>query len=140
MEKHRSIAQCTACHRKIDPYGMALENFDVIGAWRTRYRALDATNNPRRPQLVEGPYGDCAGPALQGDRFEGFLEFRRLLLERDDQLHENLAEKLAVFALGRTMGFADEEDLRQIVAETKEQGGVRSMIHALVRSPMFFKP
>jgi hypothetical protein len=141
LAKHRSIAQCNSCHRKIDPYGIALERFDVIGAWREKYRALEPTANPNRPKLVDGPevIANDSLPDL-GD-FRDFREFRQLLLKKENLMFENVARKLATFALGRRMDFADQADLKQLAATTKAQGGgMKTMIRELVASELFRRP
>ncbi|MEZ6130193.1 MAG: DUF1592 domain-containing protein [Planctomycetaceae bacterium] len=141
MERHRSIAQCASCHRKIDPYGIALENFDVIGGWRNAYRALQPTANPNRPRLVDGPTVISSDVLPRRGAFEDFHQFRRLLLEEQPRVDLNLARQLTTFALGRSVGFADEEQLRQIVSATqRDAGGMKTMIRELVQSELFRKP
>ena len=141
LAKHRTIPQCAACHRKIDPYGMALENFDVIGGWREKYRALQPGANPRRPKLVDGNAIQCDDALPQLGAFKDFRAFRSLLLQREDLVQKNMAHKLATFALGRSMDFADEEALKQIVANTtRRQAGLKTMIRELVTSDLFQKP
>jgi hypothetical protein len=141
MEKHRTIPQCAACHRKIDPYGMALENFDVIGGWREHYRALQPTSNPRRPKLVDGPSVSSDDKLPQLGSFEDFRAFRQLLLQREDLVQKNMIHKLATFALGRSMDFADESALKQIITHAKQNnGGLKTMIRELVASELFCKP
>ncbi|MFT4691055.1 MAG: hypothetical protein ACJASX_001850 [Limisphaerales bacterium] len=141
LEKHRTIPQCAACHRKIDPYGMALENFDVIGGWRESYRALQPTNNPKRPKLVAGHPVNSEDRLPQLGSFTDFRAFRNLLLQREDLVQQNMVHKLATFALGRTMDFADEAALQTIVANTQNQnGGLRTMIRELIASELFRKP
>lgn len=141
LARHRSIAQCAACHRKIDPYGFALENFDVIGGWREKYRALEPTANPKRPQLVDGPAVVASDTLPGGDEFHGFREFRQLLLRQEPLVYKNMARQLAAYALGRGMGFADEQDLEQIVARTRHHGGgLKTMLEELVVSELFQRP
>lgn len=141
LAKHRSIAQCSSCHRKIDPYGIALENFDVIGGWRENYRALQPTANPNRPKLVEGPGVISSDRLPQAGDFADFREFRQLLLKDVPLVRQNMARQLATFALGRSMEFADEEALEQIVAQTSSQsGGLKTMIRELVTSQLFQSP
>jgi len=141
LAKHREIAQCSSCHEKIDPYGIALENFDVIGLWRESYRALKPTGNPNRPEVVDGQPIDAADKLPRHGAFSDFRQFRELL-KRDDQLvHKNVAHKLATYALGRKMDFADELALKEITTKTKQsEGGLRTMIHELVASELFAKP
>lgn len=140
LAKHRNIAQCAACHAKIDPYGIALENFDVTGGWRESYRALVEAKNGRKT-LGEGK------PVQPGDKlpklgsFTGFTEFRSLLKKNETLVFQNVAEKLATYALGRSLGFADREDIDQIVKTTRANGGgLRTMVGELVTSPLFRRP
>ena len=138
LERHRSIAQCASCHRRIDPYGIALENFDVIGGWRENYRALEPTANPNRPKLVDGPAVISSDNMPRQGRFDNFRQFRKLLLEQDDLVHRNVARQLATFALGRSMDFSDEEDIHNIASATQSRsGGMKTMIRELVTSRLF---
>ena len=140
LEKHRSIAQCASCHRKIDPYGFALENFDVIGGWRENYRALEPTANPNRPKLIDGPEVVSSDSMPRRGEFQDFREFRELLLQEEELVFKNVARQLATFALGRSMDFADEELLDDIVARTKTAGGgLKTMIRELVTTRIFKK-
>lgn len=141
LEKHREIAQCSNCHKKIDPYGIALENFDVIGGWRETYRALEPTRNPNRPELVDGQPVAVDDTLPRHGRFGDFEEFIELMKRDERLLYENLAHKLAIFALGRKMDFADEAPLSEIAEETKRSGGgMRTMIKHLVSSELFRRP
>lgn len=141
LAKHREIAQCANCHKKIDPYGMAMENFDVIGGWRENYRALEPTRNPRHPKLVDGKPVDANDRLPRHGSFSDFEGFRDLLKKDERLVYENMAHKLAVFALGRKMDFADDKTLKKIAADTKRGGGgLRTMIRGLVTSEMFARP
>jgi hypothetical protein len=141
MAKHRTIDQCASCHVKIDPYGLALENFDVIGGWREKYRALRPTNNPNRPKLGDGQPVIAADELPGLGAFASFTEFRALLSKRENLVFDNMAHKLATFALGRSMTLADEAELRDIAAKTKAAGGgMRTMIRELAASPLFRRP
>ncbi|MCB1236679.1 MAG: DUF1588 domain-containing protein, partial [Verrucomicrobiae bacterium] len=141
LAKHREIPQCGACHRKIDPYGMALENFDVIGAWRENYRALKPGPNPKRPVLSEGQPVDASDELPDHGAFADFREFRRQLLTREDLVFENVARTLAVYALGREMDFSDEVAIRELSAATRDSGGgMKTLIHRLIESDLFHQP
>ena len=144
LAKHRLIPQCNSCHRKIDPYGIALENFDVIGAWREKYRALKppkVVTQWSKPTLIDGPAVVSNDEISPHGAFKNFQEFRQILFKNEHQVFRNVAEKLAMFALGRTMDFTDREDIDNIVKETKSKGGgMKTMLHALVQSPIFRKP
>lgn len=141
LERHRSIAQCASCHRKIDPYGFALENFDVIGGWRENYRVLDPTAKSNRPKLVDGLAVVSSGTIARHGEFADLREFRKLLQKQEGLLLANVADQLATFALGRSTNFTDDDELRQVVARTKANGsGLKTMIHELVMSQLFRRP
>jgi hypothetical protein len=141
LAKHRTIAQCAACHRKIDPFGFALENFDVIGAWRTNYRALIPEKGRQRGRLSEGKPVIAADELPKLGAFNDFTEFRALLLKNEPLVFRNTAEKLATYALGRRMGFADRADIESIVKTTKANGGgLHTMLVTLVQNPIFRRP
>lgn len=140
LAKHREITQCNNCHRKIDPYGIALENFDVIGGWRASYRALKPTVNPNRPEVIAGKPVESNDTMPRHGSFSDFREFRELLKKDEQLVHTNMARKLATFALGRSMTFADEQTLTSIAAQTKSTGGLRTMIKLLVTSELFQRP
>jgi mono/diheme cytochrome c family protein len=141
LAKHRTNAQCAACHAKIDPYGMALENFDVIGGWRTSYRALLPIAGRRRTALGDGKLVNATDTLPKLGAFHGFTEFRALLKQREPLVFHNVAGKLASYALGRATGFTDQGDLDAIVKTTQAGGGgFRTMLEALVLSPMFQRP
>lgn len=141
LAKHRTIEQCASCHRKIDPYGMALENFDVVGGWRENYRALAPSANPNRPKRVDGQKVVCKDEIPGLGAFEDFRAFRSLLARREGLIYENVARTLATFALGRAMGFADEEAIKGVAARTRaKRAGLRTMIRELASGELFRKP
>lgn len=141
LEKHRSIEQCGACHRKIDPYGIAMENFDVIGGWRDRYRALEPSRNPNRPNLVDGPTVIAEDRLPGGATFANFREFRSQLMAKEDLVALNVARQLATFGLGRRMNFADELELKEIVESVhRRDKGMRTLLIELTASELFRRP
>src|SRR5690606_37931454 len=90
LEQHRENPSCHSCHSVIDPVGFALENFDLIGAWRGRDgdSLVDATGT-----LVDGT--PVAGPA----------DLRQALLEREELFVSTFTEKLLTYALGRSLEY-----------------------------------
>ena len=148
LEKHRDDASCASCHRKMDPPGFALENFDVMGAWRDRYRAIDEAKQPEVGRGKNGhPFGyhlglpvDAAGELPDGRPFVDVRDFKKLLGKEDEALARNLARQLVVYATGAPVHFSDREHVEAILAAAKPQAyGVRSLIHALVQSDFFLK-
>jgi hypothetical protein len=141
LARHRDVPACASCHRKIDPLGLALENFDVIGGWRDRYRALVEPRPGARAKLSAGPLVDAAGEWAGVGRFDGFVEFRELVKRREDLVVRNLTHQLATFALGRAPGFADRQALERIADHVRESGrGCKSLVLEIVSSPVFTGP
>ena len=148
LAKHRSVAECAACHQKIDPPGFALESFDVMGAWRTHYRASLAGNekgvdlkfNGKPAQYKIGLPVDSAGQLPDGNQFVDINEFRELLVKMEPQIARHLLEQFIVYATGTPAGFADESIVDAMLESlARKSYGVRSMIHEVVQSDLFRK-
>jgi hypothetical protein len=150
LAKHRSVPSCAGCHSKIDPPGFALENFDVIGGWRTRYRSLGVGDRVDkdvdkyakvRVQYKLGPPVDATGELPGGAAFKEIRDFKKLLLRDPDGLAGALTGKLLAYALGRNIGFSDRAEIARIVASVKPGNyGFRSLILEIVTSPVFHAP
>jgi hypothetical protein len=141
LAKHRDIASCASCHRKIDPPGFALENFDVIGGWRVHYRALVEPMPGARAKLSDGSPVDSADEWAGVGQFSNFQEFRELVKKREDLVTQNLTHQLFTFALGRAPGFADRQPLKDIATHVREkQSGMKSLVLDIVSSPVFTNP
>ena len=103
MEQHRKNPACASCHRVIDPVGFALENFDAVGAWRTRDGG------------TVGVPVDASGQLADGTPISGVVELRQALLRRPETFVETLTEKLLTYAVGRGLGASDMPVVRSIV-------------------------
>jgi hypothetical protein len=126
LGKHRANETCAACHRKIDPYGFALENFDAIGCWRANY-SKDHKVDP-------------SGALPSGEKFNGVSEFRRLLIARHEQFARCLTEKLITYALGREPALADRAVIDAILQNlSSNKGGFKDLVRAVVLSESFQK-
>lgn len=124
MERHRDNPTCFECHRRIDPLGLAMENFDHVGVWREQYS--------KKSQI------DPSGEMADGTRIGGSDGVRKYLLDRPDQFSRCLTEKLFVYALGRRLSFTDREDIDRIVAQMPKRGfGLRELVHQIVASETF---
>ncbi|MCB1119929.1 MAG: DUF1592 domain-containing protein [Verrucomicrobiae bacterium] len=133
LDKHRHTPQCAVCHVKIDPPGFALENYDVIGGWRENYRAIQDKGSWKN-----GPAVDASFALLDGTPFEDIDEFKQILLQHPDKIAHNLIEKCIIFATGASIEFADRNDMEIILHQIeKNDYGFRSLIHAVVQSPVF---
>ncbi|MBK8094604.1 MAG: DUF1592 domain-containing protein [Verrucomicrobiaceae bacterium] len=144
LAKHSTLESCNACHRVIDPPGFALENYDVIGGWRERFRSIDQGEKVdlkvegRKVRYRLGPPVDATGEMPGGEKFAHLDDLKKLLLADPDRIARCVAEKLLTFATGRPMGFSDRSALDQLVAQSKKKGHtMRDMIHAIVQSEVF---
>ena len=148
LKKHRADASCASCHKKIDPPGFALESFDVMGRWRENYRSLG--EGSKRIEGVGrsgneyvhyiGQKVDASGTTAEGSAFTDIVEFKKLLLEDAEAIARNLTEQLLVYATGAPIRFSDRDEVAAILEKTRASNyGVRSIIHEIVRSPLFLR-
>jgi hypothetical protein len=144
LAKHREMESCAACHRLIDPPGFAFENFDVMGGWRERYRAIDKgepATGSKDGQALEYKIAlpvEAASETKDGAKFTNIDDFRVLLLKDEEAIARNLLRLLVIYATGANVSFADSAKLDDMMSRLKTKGyGVRSMIHEIVQSPLF---
>lgn len=145
LDRHRTQESCRSCHLKIDPPGFALENFDVMGGWRDRYRSESggelARGLAKSGQAFEFHYAlpvDASGALPDGRAFADIREFKRLLLADDRLIARNLVRQLAVYATGAPIGFADRPEIEALLNRASSSHyGVRSLVRELVRSDLF---
>jgi len=125
MEKHRQQPTCAACHTIMDPIGFSLENFDLIGRWRTTDGGtpIDATS-----QLVDGT------------RLDGPASLRRALLARSDVFVRTMTNKLLTYATGRALKYYDMPAVRAIANDAaKNNNRFSSLVLGIVKSDAFQK-
>ena len=147
LDKHRAADQCSLCHNKIDPPGYALENYDVIGGFRERYRiiasdeelaAIDASKNKKQIRFKAGPKVDSKDQLPTGEVFRSIEEFKRLILARPEPVVRNLTERLVIYSTGHDVEFSDREEIAAITESvSKSNYGLRSLVHAIVQSKIF---
>lgn len=126
LDKHRSNESCYSCHITIDPPGLALESFDPVGRWRTRYGRGN------------GAKVDPTGATPDGVKFADILDWKKIYSERDDQLARAFATHFLTYATGAPLRFSDHETVKGIVAQAGKSGyGVRSIIHVCLESSIF---
>ncbi len=106
MEEHRANPACSSCHNVIDPLGLALENFDVTGAWRIR---------------DEGNPVDPVGLMYDGTELAGPADLRDALLARSDVVVSTFVENLMAYALGRRVEYYDMPTIREITRTAAER-------------------
>ena len=143
LAAHRDIETCAACHRRIDPPGFALECFDPIGRYRTRYRSTAPESGlfaflSGGATYSAGPEVDASGITSSGVEFAGIREFKRELLKDREQIARNLISKLVVYSTGGEIQFADRAEIESILNDTREDGfPLREIIHRIVQSRLF---
>jgi hypothetical protein len=144
LAKHRQQASCATCHRKMDPAGFALENFDVIGGWREHYRSLAVGEKVRakvdglQVKYLEGRPVEAADELADGRRFADVDELKKLLLADRAQIARCVAGKLLTYATGGGPTFADRQAIDRIVERSqKSDFGLRTIVHEVVQSPAF---
>jgi len=132
LEAHRSDPNCAACHRRIDPLGLAFDNYDAIGRWRTVENVRDGSG--------DDPKVDPSGELYDGRQFSDAQGLKKILLEDTDRFAFAFTEKLATYALRRGMTFSDRIELRK-VAEQAKNGDYKlaSLIESFASSPIFLK-
>lgn len=136
---HQEDPQCASCHRKIDPVGFGLENFDAAGQWRTEdsYTAIDENGKPD-PKSKKTWAIETAAAFHKGPAFKDFFELRDIIASRSDAFARSFSEALIEFALGRPPGFRDEPLIDGMIQQTKKKNlAMRGFIHALVSSKEF---
>jgi hypothetical protein len=145
LDAHRKQQVCAACHAKIDPAGFALENFDVFGGWRDRYRALGEGQPPPGIGKNGQPFTfhlaqpvDVSGVLPDGRSFRNIRDLKQLLLNDEQQVARNLAKQLIIYATGSAIRFGDRPVVEKVLARTQASHyGVRSLVHEIVQSEIF---
>jgi len=123
MEMHHTNAVCSSCHAIFEPIGLALENFDAVGAWRT---------------YDEGAPIDATGVLVDGSKLDGVASLRNALVRYSDQFERVVAEKLLIYALGRGVEYQDMPLVRSIVHDSAPNNyKFSSLVLGIVKSPAF---
>lgn len=124
IEDHRNHPACMACHMKIDPWGIAFENYDAIGRWRDQ---------------VNGKPVDASSKLYNEQTLNGIAGLKLFLLEnRQDQFVRAMVHKLSTYALGRPIKFEDRADIERITSQVRLKGdGLRTMVTEIICSELF---
>jgi mono/diheme cytochrome c family protein len=131
LDMHRSDDVCASCHTKLDPFGLALENYDAIGRWRERFNGEGFRGS-------NGPILDVSGAFPDGTQFTTLAEYKAGLLSQKDRFARAFSFKLLTYALGRPVGYTDHELLDRLV-ETLQQNEYRiqPLLQTIVMSETF---
>ena len=132
MEVHREKAACANCHRDIDPWGIAFEQYDAVGLWRDNLR----THPKAKPQPV-----DAQAKLPDGEMLDGMVGLKKHLLKIEkDKFARALTAKLLTYALGRSLDFSDEETIEVLATRFAKDGyRIRSLLVAIVTSEAFLR-
>jgi len=164
LDKHRHDAACASCHAHIDPPGFALENFDVIGGWRTQYRFVgDKVDDPAQRKGSDpakelflgvgvkqwehvvnnvrlGLPVDATGTTPDGQAFKDIFDFKRILLARQETIARGLVERLILYATGAPVSFADRAQVDAILKKSQPDGyGLRTLMREVILNPFIFQ-
>lgn len=147
---HTKSESCASCHARFDPVGLALENFDVLGGWRTRYRGIEQNLEQRESVTGIDRAGhdfaytlaepvDASGQLLDGRRFQDIHNLKALLASNPRQLARNLLHQFTLYATGTPVRFSDRAEIESVLDACESDGyRVRDLIHRLVQSRIFF--
>lgn len=145
LAQHTRDPVCANCHARFDPVGFALENYDIMGAWRNRYRSLGqgekVTGIDRAGHdyayFIAGPV-DAGGQLRDGRAFQNIRELKQLLVQNPRQLARNFLQQLTVYATGTPVRFSDRPVIESILDQCEaDQYRVRDLLLALVQSRIF---
>lgn len=122
LAKHRKVETCNECHRSIDPWGFAMENFDPVGNWRSHYGGHAVKNEQgQRIRAAKHPI-DSAAIMSDGTNVNGFKAMKAYLAQKEERFATAFTEKLMTYALGYHVGPKERLAVDNIVANSKDTG------------------
>jgi hypothetical protein len=126
QEQHRSNPLCHSCHARMDPLGLALENFNALGMWR---------------EVDHGRPIDASGQLLTGEEFKGIEDVKRILVnERRQDFYRCVSEKLLTYAIGRGLEYHDEHAIDLVVERLeRDKGKFSTLLMGVIESVPFQK-
>jgi len=137
LQRHRADPNCASCHRRIDPIGFALENFDPIGQWREYYPIYKKTA-AGTIKTMKGKAVDSSSVMADGTEIRDVSDLKKYLVANIDKFSRCLTEKLLTYATGRPMSYGDQLVIEKIVEDVKSEGnGFRDLIVSVVTSESF---
>lgn len=142
---HTKLESCAGCHARFDPVGLALENFDILGGWQTRYRSIEDGQRVSGIDRAGHDFTyalagevDASGRLLDGRTFRDIHDLKRLLADNPRLLARNLLHQFTIYATGTPVRFADRDEIEAILDACEADGyRVKDLVHALVGSEVF---
>ena len=153
INEHRKDPNCATCHSKMDPFGLAMENFDVLGRYRETYQNFVVTKIPEEKKdgkvvkqeritskFVDTTKVDSEAVHRDGRAIDGMEGLKRLMMEDKDKIARNLLTKLSEYAMGREMNYSDSEMIdRLLEASKKNDYKLRDLMVSIIADESFTK-
>lgn len=147
VDRHMNIPQCASCHKKIDPIGLGLENFDYLGKWQTeeivytkpvkkgkKEKKDQSKNNSSATETVPV----LANGHLDGESFKDFKGLQRVLLKHKDKLAMSIFESMMSYGIGRKIEFVDDAEIQEMLSKMKKKNyPLKEMVFEILSSQMF---
>ncbi len=145
MALHTKEKSCAGCHAKFDPVGLALESFDILGGWRTRYRGIEEGERITGIDRAGHDFSytlaanvDPSGKLIDGHTFNDVHALKAILAANPRQLARNLLHQFTVYATGTPVRYSDRREIESMLDACEKDGyRVRDLILALVQSQIF---
>ncbi|HBJ36211.1 MAG TPA: hypothetical protein DDZ51_15965 [Planctomycetaceae bacterium] len=145
LAMHTKSESCALCHARFDPVGLALENFDILGGWQSRYRSIEAGERITGIDRAGHDFSyaladevDASGRLLDGRTFQDIHELKALLASNPRLLARNLLNQFVIYATGTPVRFADRDEIEAMLDACEAEGyRVKDLVHALVGSKLF---
>ena len=153
INEHRNNAACASCHSKMDPFGLAMENFDVLGRYRETYQKFVVTKIPEKKidgkvvkkeritrKFVDTTKVESDAVHRDGRAIDGMEGLKKLMLEDKDKIARNLLTKLCEYAMGREMDYGDSEMIRRLLeASKKNDYKLRDLMVSIISDESYAK-
>ena len=154
INAHRNQPACASCHSKMDPFGLAMENFDVFGRWRDKYSKfvvtkttieVTAEGKTKKTEKTARKFEpttkvDASTVHRDGRPVPGIEGLKKLMLEDQDKIARNVLTKLSEYALGRKMNYADSEMIHRLLeASKKNDYKLRDLMVGIIADESFAK-
>jgi hypothetical protein len=154
INEHRKNPTCASCHSKMDPFGLALENFDVFGRWRDKYSKfvvtkttieVTAEGTTKKTEKTDRKFEpttkvDASTVHRDGRPIAGIEGLKKLMLEDQDKIAGNVLTKLSEYAMGREMHYADSEMINRLLAASRKNDyKLRDLIVSIIADESFTK-
>ncbi|MDB4760702.1 DUF1585 domain-containing protein, partial [bacterium] len=154
INEHRNNPQCASCHSKMDPFGLAMENFDVLGRYRENYQKfvvtkttieVTAEGKTKKTERISRKFEpttkvDASTSHRDGRPIVGIEGLKNLMLEDQDKIARNLLTKLSEYAMGRKINYSDAEVIHRLLKASKNNNHqLRDLIVSIVADESFTK-